>query len=97
MAPRTAGGHCQGRAELRDDTSSARAQTKGSPHSRKSNFIDATVDTLKRDTTDKLRQETMELAEKVMILEERTTFLGELLNMRRGTREVENFVRKSKA
>ena len=39
MAPRTAGGHCQGRAELRDDTSSAKAQTKGSPHSRKSNFI----------------------------------------------------------
>jgi hypothetical protein len=39
MAPRTAGGHCQGRAELRDDTSSARAQTKGSPHSRKSSFF----------------------------------------------------------
>ena len=36
----------------------------------------------------------MELAEKVMILEERTTFLGDLLAIRRGTREVENFVRK---
>jgi hypothetical protein len=39
MAPRTQGGHCQGRAELRDDASSARAQTKGSPHSRKSLFL----------------------------------------------------------
>jgi hypothetical protein len=38
MAPRTPGGHCQGHAELRDDTYSAKAQTKGSPHSRKSNF-----------------------------------------------------------
>ena len=39
MAPRTPGGHCQGRAELRDDTSSAKAQTKGSPHSRKNQIF----------------------------------------------------------
>jgi hypothetical protein len=39
MAPKITGGHCQGREELRDDASSAGAQTKGSPHSRKSNLI----------------------------------------------------------
>ena len=36
----------------------------------------------------------MELAEKVMVIEERSTFLGELIKIRRGTREVEGFILK---
>ena len=36
----------------------------------------------------------MELAEKVMVIEERSTFLGELLKIGRGTREVEGFILK---
>ena len=53
-----------------------------------------TVDTSKEDTTANLRQTTMMLAEKVLVIEERTTFLGDLLCIRRGTKEVEGFVRK---
>ena len=36
----------------------------------------------------------MELAEKVMVIEERSTFLGELIKIGRGTREVEGFILK---
>ena len=53
-----------------------------------------TVDTLSRDTTANMKLATMELAEKVMVIEERTIFLGDLVKMRRGTKEVENYVRK---
>ena len=54
----------------------------------------STVDTLMRDTTANMKLATMELAEKVMVIEERTIFLGDLVKMRRGTKEVENYVRK---
>ena len=37
---------------------------------------------------------TMELADKVMRIEERTIFLGEVIKVRRGTPDVESFVRK---
>ena len=53
-----------------------------------------TVDTLSRDTTANMKLATMELAEKVMVIEERTIFLGDLVKMRRGTKKVENYVRK---
>ena len=36
----------------------------------------------------------MILAEKVVVIEERTVFLGDLIKIRRGTREVERYVRK---
>ena len=54
----------------------------------------STVDTLMRDTTANMKLATMELAEKVMVIEERTIFLGDLVKLRRGTKEVENYVRK---
>ena len=41
-----------------------------------------------------MKRATMDLAEKVLVIGERTTFLGELIKIRWGTREVEGFVRK---
>ena len=48
----------------------------------------STVDTLMRDTTAKMKLATMELAEKVMVIEERTIFLGDLVKMRRRPRRL---------
>ena len=36
----------------------------------------------------------MDLAEKVLVIEERTLFLGDVIKLRRGTKEVENFIRR---
>ena len=41
-----------------------------------------------------MKMRTMGVAEKLMRIEERTLFLGELVRINRGTKEVENFVRK---
>ena len=57
-------------------------------------IISITVDTLKEDTTANMMTATMELAEKVMRIEERTLFLGEVIRVGRGTPDVENFVKK---
>ena len=54
--------------------------------------IEIIVDTLEGDTTAHLKQATMDMAEKVLIIEERTTFLGEMIKMGRGTKEVEGFI-----
>ena len=56
--------------------------------------IELTVDTLEGDTTASLRQATIDLAEKVLVIEERTLFLGDVIKLRRGTKEVENFIRR---
>ena len=75
--------------------SSGMARAEGSPPSSlhqqtQSNLF--TVDTLSRDTT-ALKQATMDLSVKLLVIEERTTFLGGLIKLQRGTKEVERFVR----
>ena len=40
---------------------------------------------------------TMVLAEKIVEIEERTVFFGDLIRIKRGTREVEEYVRKQEA
>ena len=52
---------------------------------------------LMRDTSANLKQATMDLSVKVLVIEERSTFLGDLLKLRRGTREVERYVRKQES
>ena len=77
MGPRTSGISL---SPTPGDTSiSGMAQAEGSPYSThtpktQSNF--PTVDTLLRDTTATLKQTTMDLAVKVLVIEERNTFLG---------------------
>ena len=66
----------------------------GTPPKIISNSIDDTVDTSKEDTTALLKSTTIQLSEKLLKVEERTLFLGELVRTRRGTKEVENFVQK---
>ena len=98
MAPiRTGRGRHHQHEGLRAAKGSALAHGRGDPRphpASKAKSIDFTVDTLEGDTTAYLRQTTMALAEKVMVIEERTIFLGDLLRIRRGTKEVENFVRR---
>ena len=53
-----------------------------------------TVETSKEDTTASIKHATMNLAEQVVVIEERTVFLGDLIKIRRGTKEVEGYVRK---
>ena len=80
--------------ELQVDYHSAGALDDGDPHSHsriKTQSIVPPVDIPEGNTTANLKRTVMALAEKVMCIEERTTFLGEVLKMRRGTREVENF------
>ena len=72
-------------------------QTEGDPPSSNntqtlSNFI--TVETLNEDTTAAMKLATMVFAEKVVEIEERTVFLGDLIKIKKGTREVEGYVRK---
>ena len=77
---------------------SAMAHSGGDPRpskpQTKSNVI--TDDTSKEDTS-AMKQAVIVLAEKVVQIEERTTFLGDLIIIKRGTREVESFVRKQEA
>ena len=96
MAPTTPGNSRHRQRELRVAKNSEGAQAQGGPLSNNTdrNSIDVTVDTLSGDTTAKLRQTVMRLAEKVMLIEERSTFLGDLLKIKRGTREVEAFFKK---
>ena len=97
MAPKRSGGGSYQRHRVPKD--SASANSKGSNISpanndNSNNIIDSPVDTLEGDTTASLKQATWELAEKVMVIEERTIFLGDLISIGRGTREVEGFIRK---
>ena len=77
--------------------SPARARQEDVHHPSSSNNVhsnfEVTVDTLERNTTASLKQATMELAEKVVTIEERTTFLGDPIKVRRGTKEVEKFIK----
>ena len=94
MAPRRSGnGRCK---QHGGRVSPAHAQNDDLYHlssSTNNKIIEVTVDTLEGDTTASLKQATMELAEKVVTIEERTTFLGDLIKVRRGTREVEKFIK----
>ena len=95
MAPRRSGRGCP--AEQRDQSISANALRRGYHHPSSSTSsamsIEVTVDTLEGDTTASLRQATIDLAEKVLVIEERTLFLGDVIKLRRGTK-VENFIRR---
>ena len=79
---------------------SAMAQSEGGHHHHsskpKTKSIVLTDDTSREDTS-ATKQAVIVLAEKVLLIEERTTFLGDLINIKRGTREVEGFVRKQEA
>ena len=75
------------------------AQSEGGHHSSsktqtKSNVL---TDDTSREDTSATKQAVVALAEKVVLIEERTTFLGDLINIKRGTREVEGFIRKQEA
>ena len=74
---------------------SAMAQSGGGHLSSKpkTQSIVLTDDTFKKDTS-ATKQTVIALAEKVVLIEERTAFLGDLITIRRGTREVERFIRK---
>ena len=98
MAPRRSGnGSYSGPGGLKHP---GMAPAQGGPHppiisnSISKPIIPITVDTLKEDTTANMMTATMELAEKVMRIEERTLFLGEVIRVGRGTPDVENFVKK---
>ena len=96
MAPRRSGdGRQGGPGGLKHP---GMAPVKGGPHpsnqSKTSQNIPITVDTPKEDTTANMMTATMELAEKVMMIEERSVFLGDVIRIGRGTPDVENFVRK---
>ena len=56
--------------------------------------LSSTVDTPNGDTTDQLKQKTLQMGIKVMKCEERNVFLGDLVGLELGTKEVENFIVK---
>ena len=83
-------------------TNSGLAQGKGGPSSQshdktKSNLITVETSTTVEDTTASLKQASMILAEKIVVIEEKTIFLGDLIKLGRGTREVERFVRNQES
>ena len=96
MGPRRSGHGRLGKPGI--STNPGLAQEQGGPHpsvskhQTKSNY--STVETSNEDTTASIKHATMILAEKVVVIEERTVFLGDLIKIRRGTREVERYVRK---
>ena len=96
MAPKRSGGGCYRRHRVGQHPASA--YRKDDNISSSSNYIssniDSPVDTLEGDTTATLKHATMELAEKVVVIEERTIFLGDLVRIGRGTKEVEGFIKK---
>ena len=67
---------------------------EGPPSQIKTSILVSTVDTPNGDTTDQLKQKTINMGIKVMKCEERNMFMGELIRMGLGTREVENFIVK---
>ena len=71
------------------------AVREGPPSSTSNTIICSTVDTsVPEDTTASLKQKTVAMATKVMRCEERNIFFGDLISLRLGTREVENFISK---
>ena len=95
MAPKRSGGGVHQRHRVKDTASANSQGDNNNPaNNNNSKLIDSPVDTLEGDTTASLKQATWELAEKVMVIEERTIFLGDLISIGRGTREVEGYVRK---
>ena len=81
MAPRRSGTGCSKQHRDAKVPASAQKQEEHPPDSIYHQSIEAPVDTPKGDTTAQLKHSTMELAEKVVIIEERTTFLGDLINI----------------
>ena len=96
MAPTRSGGGCYQRHRVNKQSASAnrRGDNTHSANNNIGHVINSPVDTLEEDTTATLKQSTWELAEKVMVIEERTIFLGDLVSIGRGTKEVEGYVRK---
>ena len=65
-----------------------------SPSIKTTSNLVSTVDTPNGDTTDQLKQKTSHMEIKVMRCEERNVFIGELIKLGLGTKEVENFIVK---
>ena len=69
----------------------ALAQVVEGPPSNTNNIIVSTVDTPNGHTTDQLKQKTINMGIKVMRCKERNIFLGVLIRLGLGTKEVEVF------
>ena len=99
MGPRRSG--TAKHRESGDLNISGMTPTEGNPLSSqniKTKSSSNTVETSSReDTTASMKLAAMKLAERVVEYEERTIFLGDLIKIKRGTREVERFVRKQEA
>ena len=93
MAPRRTGKVRVVELQVKDDLAGARADGDHHHHNKTQSNVPP-VDIAEANTTAKLKRTAIDLAEKVMVIEERSIFLGDVLKMNRGTREVENFVRK---
>ena len=83
MSPRTSESPHQGKA--REFTAPDLAPGGNSKTNRS---LDVTVDTLSGDTTASMKMRTVGMAEKLMRIEERTLFLGELIRINRGKRKL---------
>jgi hypothetical protein len=84
-----------------DHNISGMTPTEGDPHSSQNFKIKSSSNTVetssKEDMTASIKLAAMKPAEKVVEYEERTIFLGDLIKIKRGSREVERFVRKQEA
>ena len=88
MAPRTSAGLSK---KSGGKCTSGITDGKGGPPSKLNSFVssnEVTVETSKEDTTASMKQAVMTLAEKVVTIEERSLFLGDLISIKRGTKEV---------
>ena len=96
MAPRTTGKRSLHNKPW-EKSNPGLAQGRGGPRSlAEQNIIynvPTTVDTSNGDTTAQLKQQNIAMATKVMIDRERNMFFGDLIEIRRGTREVERFIK----
>ena len=92
MAPKRSGASVG--PKPRDIINPEMAAVRGDPLSTTNNIICSTVDTSSEDTTASLKQKTVAMATKVMRCEERNIFFGDLIRVRLGTREVDNFISK---
>ena len=92
MAPKRSGRPIPNKA--RRKSTSGLAQVMEGPPSTNQNQNSSTVDTSREDTTANMKRTTLAMAVKVMRSEERNVFLGDLVRLHLGTKEVERFVRK---
>ena len=94
MAPRRSGRPFPQGARGITTPGMAQSEEFSPPNNQQQN-LSSTVDTSSReDTTASLKRTTLAMAAKVMRREETSVFLGDLVKLHLGTKEVEGFVRK---